>query len=173
LSVPPSFRISTLPSAPPSVKLSFPPSGIPSFQPSIPPSGIVSFPPSVPPSIPPSGIVSFPPSVPPSIPPSIPPIVPPVTPPPEKPPPVLIPKLPELFWERPKKKGKYPFGQEFAFTPDFIAAVLNQFGPQPKPGQIFTGQERRFRVSRKRFVTPLPEKGTHGIFGLIRKQLEA
>ena len=127
-------------------------------------------------SVPPSGILSFPPSgivsIPPSIPPSTPPIVPPITPPPEKPPPTFIPKIPEFYWHKTKKKSKYPFGQEFAFTPDFIASVRNEFAPQPRQRR-FTGQERRFIPISGKFVSPLPKVNNGGIFGLIRKQLEA
>ena len=87
---------------------------------------------------------------------------------PPKPPP-LIPFIPKIYWGQPKRKGKYPLRQEFAFTPDFTASVLNQFGPFPKQ-RIFTGQERRFRVKGRRFVSPLP-KEREGIIQLVSKQL--
>ena len=92
--------------------------------------------------------------------------------PPYEPPPSLIPKLPKLYWGIPKEKGELPFGEEFAFTPDFIASVRREFAPQPRQRR-FTGQERRFIPLTGRFVSPLPKKGIRGIFGLIRKQLEA
>ncbi len=83
---------------------------------------------------------------------------------------IPLPKL-ELFDERIKRKRK-PLPKDFAFTPDFISSVLNEFGPAPRQRR-FTGQERRFRVKGRRFVSPLPERETEGIFGLLRKQLEA
>ena len=90
------------------------------------------------------------------------------------PPPSLIPLpfIPKLFLGDPIKRKRRPIPTDFAFTPDFISSVLNQFGPAPKQRR-FTGQERRFKVRGRRFVSPLPKEGTEGIFGLIRKQLEA
>ena len=61
--------------------------------------------------------------------------------------------------------------KSFAHTPDFIASVLNQYGPAPREGQLFTGQERRYKIRGKGFVTPLNNGGSEGIFGLIRRQL--
>lgn len=93
-------------------------------------------------------------------------------PPPEEPPPPLIPFIrPRLYLGEPIKR-KAPREKIFAFTPDFIASVLNQFGRMPKQ-RIFTGQERRFLIRGRRFVSPLPKVKNGGIFGLIRKQLEA
>lgn len=62
--------------------------------------------------------------------------------------------------------------QAFGFTGDFIASVRNEFAPQPKQ-RIFTGQERRRKIRGAKFVTPLSEVPNGGIFGLIRRQLEA
>jgi hypothetical protein len=85
----------------------------------------------------------------------------PPQPPPFKP---FFPGLDFLGGEgiyRPRgKKGRKP-----AYTPDFIASVLNQFGKGPS-GNIFTGQERRFKVKGKNFISPLPKKGK-GIVQLI------
>ena len=90
---------------------------------------------------------------------------------------VFTPKLPLLFlpldffggrggYRRRGRKKK-----SFAHTPDFIASVLNQYGPAPREGQLFTGQERRYKIRGKGFVTPMPHGGSEGIFGLIRRQL--
>ena len=85
---------------------------------------------------------------------------------------LLFPFKPKLFLGDPIKRKRRPISTGFAFTPDFIASVLNQFGPAPKQRR-FTGQERRFKVRGRRFVSPLPKEETEGIFGLIRRQLEA
>ena len=70
---------------------------------------------------------------------------------------VMTPKIPFLWvpnldffggesgFSRKKKKKKV-----FRYTPDFQASVLNQFGPAPRKGQIWTGQERRLKIRGKR-----------------------
>ncbi len=94
------------------------------------------------PRVPERGRPGFPPPVQPTKPPLI-------------PAPPLIPFfIPRLFLGGPIKRKKRPLRPEFGFTPDFIASVLNQFGPAPKQ-RIFTGQERRFLIRGKPFLTPL------------------
>ena len=90
------------------------------------------------------------------------------TPPPPRPPFFFLPP-PLLFPTEKRKRGREPLSQAFAFTPDFIAAVANEFGPAPTQTR-FTGQERRFRVRGRRFVSPLPKKGP-GILQMIARQV--
>lgn len=64
------------------------------------------------------------------------------------------------------KRGKGKSKSEFAFTPDFEASVLNQFGAAPKK-RIFTGQERRLKQKGKGFITKLPKEKKKGMSGLL------
>ena len=90
-------------------------------------------------------------------------------PPPPPPPPPLFPFLPKLrLMGEPIKRPMRPLKPDIAFTPDFIAAIANQFGAAPRQ-RLFTGQERRFRVKGRRFVSPLPKATkSNNIFSLVR-----
>ena len=90
--------------------------------------------------------------------------------PPPTPPFLFFPK-PRLFLGGPIKRKKRPLKPEFGFTPGFMSAVLGEFGQPPKPGQRFTGQERRFIIKGKPFLTPLPKKRSTGIVQLVARQL--
>ena len=93
-----------------------------------------------------------------------------ITTPPKHPPPFLLLPKPRLFLGVPIKRKRRPLKPEFGFTPGFMSAVLGEFGPPPKPGQMFTGQERRFIIKGKPFLTPLPER-REGIVQLVARQL--
>ena len=87
------------------------------------------------------------------------------------PPPLgLLFPFPRLFLGEPIKRKRRPLRPEFGFTPGFMSAVLGEFGPPPKPGQMFTGQERRFIIKGKPFLTPLPKR-REGIIQLVARQL--
>ena len=75
-----------------------------------------------------------------------------------------------LFLGEPIRRKKHPLRPEFGFTPGFMSAVLDEFGPPPRPGQLFTGQERRRIIRGKPFLTPLPKK-REGIVQLVARQL--
>ena len=93
-----------------------------------------------------------------------------ITRPPPPPPIIGFPFIPSLFLGEGIRRGKRPLPKEFAFTPDFIASVRDEFGPAPKQA-VFTGQERRFKIRGRRFVSPLPKVRDGGIFGIIRNAL--
>ncbi len=86
------------------------------------------------------------------------------------PPPFLFLPKPKLFLGEPIKRKRRPLRPEFGFTPGFISSVLGEFGKPPKPGQLFTGQERRFIIKGKPFLTPLPKR-REGIVQLVARQL--
>jgi len=67
----------------------------------------------------------------------------------------------------------FAFGKKqkgtFAYTPDFQAAVQNQFGKAPRKRR-FSGQERRYKVRGKKFVSKLPKlKGKNNLFINIKE----
>lgn len=68
---------------------------------------------------------------------------------------------PMLYMGQKKRKKGKKLKQRFAYTPDFISSVLNEFGKMPKK-RIFTGQERRYKLKGKRFISKLPKsKGSY------------
>jgi len=92
---------------------------------------------------------------------------------------VFTPKLPlfpfplgldflggEGGYTRKKRKRK-----TFRYTPDFIALVLDEYGPAPSR-RTFTGQERRYKIRGQGFISPLVNVDNGGIFGLIRNRLK-
>ena len=81
---------------------------------------------------------------------------------------LFIPSLDFFGGERIyRKRGRVE--QAFGFTGDFIASVRNEFAKQPRQ-RLFTGQERRYKVRGREFVSPLPKR-REGIIQLVARQL--
>jgi len=97
-------------------------------------------------------------------PPPIYPKTPPPPPPYQKPTPGMLgfPAL-FLFGGKKRKRGKRQAGA-FGYTADFIASIENQYGKASKKS-VFTGQERRFKVKGKKFLSKLPKMKFNNMFG--------
>ena len=81
-----------------------------------------------------------------------------------------FPKL-DLFLGAGIKRKRKSLKKQEAYTPDFIASVLNQFGAAPTQ-RLFSGQERRLKVRGRRTISPLPKKNAQeGLIRIITRQL--
>jgi len=81
-------------------------------------------------------------------------------------------KLPSLEILGKTKKPYYPPSANFAYTPDFIASIENQYAKPFKnlKTKIWTGQERRLKIKGWKFITPLPKVKQRRIKKVIRRK---